>query len=343
MVWCICVSFQHIFSVVCTSGGREGVLLVVSNIYAALHPIIFFLKPRPLCQPQSLELLQTSRTDTVWRTWRNILGLPTIILYHLLSLWLFCCDCFLLLWLTEAEIEQSPLHVVRFTHASTRWKMAGLRKTIVTIGQAVSSWPVVKSHTDKVCLCAVPAPPPLPALCWKMRHVLFSFQTDGHFDLSVLQPINIFRGISAILQPRSNTAIAEAILLWISVEQVPSLHRVAPSTWKWSPPLTPQMTSQTVSSIFFCSSLPSGTFWTPGLSSPWCCLPTSSSVCLVFFPFSLCLAKWFWSRSDEGETCPYHFSLCLFTTVRNWSLCSLIVCWVLSDFLIGNMVFVWDA
>ena len=28
----------------------------------------------------------------------------------------------------------------------------------------------------------------------------------------------------------------------------------------------------------FCSLLPSGTWRTPGLSSPWCCLPTSSSV-----------------------------------------------------------------
>ena len=34
--------------------------------------------------------------------------------------------------------------------------------------------------------------------------------------------------------------------------------------------------------------------WTPGMSIPCCCLPTSSSVCLVFFPLSLCLAGWFW-------------------------------------------------
>ena len=41
------------------------------------------------------------------------------------------------------------------------------------------------------------------------------------------------------------------------------------------------------------SKLPSGTWWTPGLSIPWCCLPTSSSLCLVFFPLTLCLARWF--------------------------------------------------
>ena len=52
----------------------------------------------------------------------------------------------------------------------------------------------------------------------------------------------------------------------------------------------PQMISQPVSSIFPCSPLPSGTWRTPGLSIPSCYLPTSSSVCLVFFPLSLCLA-----------------------------------------------------
>ena len=45
---------------------------------------------------------------------------------------------------------------------------------------------------------------------------------------------------------------------------------------------------------FPCSPLPSGTWRTPGLSIPWCCLPTSFFVCFVFFPLSLCLARWFW-------------------------------------------------
>ena len=56
----------------------------------------------------------------------------------------------------------------------------------------------------------------------------------------------------------------------------------------------PQMILQPVSSIFPCSPLPSGTWQTPGLSIPWCCLPTSSTICLVFFPLSLCLVRWFW-------------------------------------------------
>ena len=45
-----------------------------------------------------------------------------------------------------------------------------------------------------------------------------------------------------------------------------------------------QMISQPVSSIFPCSPLPSGACRIPGLSISWCCLPASSSVCLVFFP-----------------------------------------------------------
>ena len=57
----------------------------------------------------------------------------------------------------------------------------------------------------------------------------------------------------------------------------------------------------TVSSIFLCSPLSSGTWRTPGLSIPWWCLPTSSSVCLVFFPLSPCLAKWFWPDLMNGK------------------------------------------
>ena len=58
------------------------------------------------------------------------------------------------------------------------------------------------------------------------------------------------------------------------------------------------MTSQPVSSICLCSPLSSG-IWEPRVCpfpDQWCYLPTSSSVCLFFFPFSLCLARWF--RSD---------------------------------------------
>ena len=61
------------------------------------------------------------------------------------------------------------------------------------------------------------------------------------------------------------------------------------------------MISQPVFSIFPCSPLLSRTCWTPGLSIPWCCLPASSSVCLVFCPLSLGLARWFWPDLMNGR------------------------------------------
>ena len=103
----------------------------------------------------------------------------------------------------------------------------------------------------------------------------------------------------------------------------------------------PQITSQPVSFIFLCSPQPSGTWWTPGLSIPWCCLPTSFSVCLIFFPLSLCLARWFWPdlmnrrHVHTPEVCTslwspgLHVSICLLDPG--------------TDYLVGNMVFVWDA
>ena len=63
----------------------------------------------------------------------------------------------------------------------------------------------------------------------------------------------------------------------------------------------PQMILQPVFSIFPCSPVPSGTCRTPGLSIPRCCLPTSSFVHLVFFPLSLCLARWFWPDLMNGK------------------------------------------
>ena len=63
----------------------------------------------------------------------------------------------------------------------------------------------------------------------------------------------------------------------------------------------PQMILQPVFSMFPCSPLPSGTCRTPGLCIPWCCLPTSSIVRLVFFPLSLWLARWFWPDLMNGR------------------------------------------
>ena len=88
----------------------------------------------------------------------------------------------------------------------------------------------------------------------------------------------------------------------------------------------PQMISQSVSSIFTCSPLPSGTCRTPGLSMMlfshlFLCLPCRLPPFTV--PYKMVLA-----RPDEWETCPYHCSLHLFTIFR--SSCGPIACWILA-------------
>ena len=115
-------------------------------------------------------------------------------------------------------------------------------------------------------------------------------------------------------------------------------------TFTFTYPLTagvlwiPQMTSQPVSSIFLCSPLRSGTWRTPGPSIPWCCLPTSSSVYLVFFLLSLCLARWFLPDEITGVmSIPLQFaSLFGGEEVFVWSGCLLDLG---TDFLVGNMAF----
>ena len=90
----------------------------------------------------------------------------------------------------------------------------------------------------------------------------------------------------------------------------------------------PQMISQPVSSSSLCSPLPSGTWRTPGLSIPWCCLPTSSSVLPCLLPPFTVLCKIVLARPDERETWPYHCSMHLFTMIR--SSCGPIACWILA-------------
>ena len=93
------------------------------------------------------------------------------------------------------------------------------------------------------------------------------------------------------------------ILSWgglnLCVRDTQSHHLIYPLTARVFGAL--QIVSQLVSSIFPCSPLSFGTWRTPDLSIPWCCLPTSSIVCLVFFPLSLCLARWFWPDLMNGK------------------------------------------
>ena len=95
-----------------------------------------------------------------------------------------------------------------------------------------------------------------------------------------------------------------------------------------------QMTLQPVSSTFLCSPLTSGTWRTQGLSIPSCCLPTSSSVCHVFFALLLCLAMWFWPDLVNGRH--LHTSAVCDEQVFVWSDCLLDLS---TGFLVGNVVF----
>ena len=91
----------------------------------------------------------------------------------------------------------------------------------------------------------------------------------------------------------------------------------------------PQVTSEPVFSIFLCSPLPPGAWRTPGLPFPLCCLPTSSSVCLVFFPFSRCLSKWFEPDPMKGRH-DHATSVCVFFTMVRKSSSGSIAWWILA-------------
>ena len=104
----------------------------------------------------------------------------------------------------------------------------------------------------------------------------------------------------------------------------------------------PQMISQPVFSVFPCSPLPSGTCPTPGLSIPWCCLPISFSVCLVFFPLHCALQDgfgqtwWIGDMTIPLQSAPFYDHQEVF--VRSNCVLDLG-----TDFLVGNVIFVWGA
>ena len=103
----------------------------------------------------------------------------------------------------------------------------------------------------------------------------------------------------------------------------------------------PQIILQPVFSIFSCSPLPSGTCRTPGLSFSWCCLPTSSSA-LSSSPYYCALQDGFGQTWWTGNT-TIPLQIASFydrQAIFMWSNCLLDLG---TDFLVGNMVFVWDV
>ena len=89
----------------------------------------------------------------------------------------------------------------------------------------------------------------------------------------------------------------------------------------------PKMTSQPVSFIFLFSTALLDLANSRLVHSLILSSSVSSSVCLVFFLLSPCLAKWFWPDLMSGRH-PYHSSLRLLIMVRRSS-CGQIACWIL--------------
>ena len=104
-----------------------------------------------------------------------------------------------------------------------------------------------------------------------------------------------------------------------------------------------QMILQPFFSLHFpCSPLPSRTCRTPVLSIPWCCLPISSSVCLVFFPLSLCLARWFWPDLMNGKH-DHITAVCISLRPSGGLRVGQLPAGSWHGFLVGNTVFVRDS
>ena len=104
-------------------------------------------------------------------------------------------------------------------------------------------------------------------------------------------------------------------------------------------------TTDDLTTSFLHFSLFSAALWvwrTAGLSIPWYCLPTSFSVYLVYFFLSLCPARWFLPDLTNGR----HVHTTVVCISLPWSEDLRVIDCLLdlgTDFLVGNMVFVWNA
>ena len=103
---------------------------------------------------------------------------------------------------------------------------------------------------------------------------------------------------SLLSKDRFPPPVFHSMITFIIIIIYPSTMRVV-----WAP----QVISQPLSSIFPCSPLSSGTLRTPGLSIPWCCLPTSS-LSGTFSPFHHALQDGFGQTWWTGDmTIPLQF------------------------------------
>ena len=168
------------------------------------------------------------------------------------------------------------------------------------------------------------------ALRCSLTEVKFSLETHTVFQNKSLKPLWAFVTIAQSHETTEKEQQQEKWQKWKCVNYNKYNQKPAYQVWSHTGstiqkiiiiiiiiyPLTarvagaPQMILQPVFSIFPCSPLPSGTCRTPGLSIHWCCLPTSSSVCLVFFPLFTVPCKMVFGQTWwTGDTIiPLHFA-----------------------------------
>ena len=184
-------------------------------------------------------------------------------------------------------------------------------------------WRLYGTHTHHTEICIRYVGPTLRAngssnhifnLCHSQTYMV-KYSIDFCMDLFSTKSC---LGLNFHGYPRAVAMLSLHIIVIIII--YPSNVRVVGAPW---------MISQPVFSILPCSSLPSGTCQTPGLSIPWCCPPATPSACPALFPLSLCLCEMVLAGPDEWETWPYHCSLRLYTIVRR-SLHGPIACWILA-------------
>ena len=128
----------------------------------------------------------------------------------------------------------------------------------------------------------------------------------------------------------SFTSISFHRVSWASSICLPSKLLCLTVTWPGGSYVrAPPMISQPAASIFFCHPQTYVALKSQVLSTLWRCLPAISFVFPIFLlPSHAVPCKMVFVRPDGRGTCPYHFSVRLFTVVRGSSWRPM-ACWIM--------------
>ena len=173
-----------------------------------------------------------------------------------------------------------------------------------------------------------PLPPPCPPSTPSLRPPRTPRGSPVAQRMAEVATCSIYK-VSTVSPSRAHTPSRVRVTRCTYTWNVSSFILLTCPFFPWESLVPHRWFSQPVSFICLCSPLPSRTWRNPGLSIHWCCLASSSSVCLVFFPFHCALKDSFGQTWWTGDMTIYYCSLCLFTMVRRSS-CGPIVCWILA-------------